>query len=274
MKVFEFPLARITVAFLLGILIAFYFAPNPNVVFGIISLSLIVLAILFFSSKNTKKDKRYFSIVCYFISSLIGMSSLMVQNDSFKKDNYSNNDSLFENKNEHNITLILREKLKNNVYNHRYIALVQSIDNKIYSGRIILSIPKKEFSKQLEIGTKLRIKGYLQKNKKPDNPNQFDYGNYLNQKQIYAQLYAKPENIEISPNFNKDVWFYIAKINSRIIRNLEKSNFDKTSLAVATALILGQRQDIAPEIIRDYQYAGAVHILSVSVCMWDSFSCS
>jgi len=30
------------------------------------------------------------------------------------------------------------------------------------------------------------------------------------------------------------------------------------------ALILGQQQDISPEIIHDYQFAGAIHILSVS----------
>jgi competence protein ComEC len=45
---------------------------------------------------------------------------------------------------------------------------------------------------------------------------------------------------------------------------LEKSNFNKAELNVAIALILGQQQDISPEIIRDYQFAGAVHILSVS----------
>jgi competence protein ComEC len=27
---------------------------------------------------------------------------------------------------------------------------------------------------------------------------------------------------------------------------------------------MGQKQDISPEIIQDYQYAGAIHILSVS----------
>jgi competence protein ComEC len=33
---------------------------------------------------------------------------------------------------------------------------------------------------------------------------------------------------------------------------------------VAVALIMGQQQEISPDIIRDYQYAGAIHILSVS----------
>jgi competence protein ComEC len=45
---------------------------------------------------------------------------------------------------------------------------------------------------------------------------------------------------------------------------LEKTHFNKAELHVAIALILGQQQDISPEIIRDYQFAGAVHILSVS----------
>ncbi|GGA64853.1 competence protein ComEC [Flavobacterium palustre] len=189
------------------------------------------------------------------------MSSLMIQTDSFQKNNYSNHKTVFEK--EHSITLILREKLKNSLYNERYIALVQSIDNKNYSGRILLNIPKAQLN-PFQIGTILNIKGQLQRNKKPDNPNQFDYGNYLNSKQIYAQLYTRRATIKISTEIKKDIWFYVAKLNSRITHNLEQSHFDKTTLAVASALILGQRQDIDPDIIQDYQYAGAVHILSVS----------
>ncbi|WP_140486065.1 ComEC/Rec2 family competence protein [Flavobacterium sp. GSA192] len=261
MKVFEFPLAKITLAFLLGILIAFYFPLNPKWIFGLLVVFLLLLSVLFYQTKTNQSTKNYFSILSYFISLLIGMSSLIVQTDSFRENNYSNHNTVFEK--EHSITLILREKLKNTKYNQRYIALVQKIDNKNYSGRILLNIPK-NISNTFEIGTILNIKGHLQQNKKPDNPNQFDYGNYLNNKQIYAQLYAIPANIKVSTEVKKDIWFYVARLNSRISHNLEESHFDKTALAVASALILGQRQDIAPEIIQDYQYAGAVHILSVS----------
>lgn len=261
MKVLEFPLAKITLAFLLGILMAFYFPPNPKWIFGLLVVFLLLLSVLFSRTKTNQSTKNYFSILSYFISLLIGMSSLIVQTDSFRENNYSNHNTVFEK--EHSITLILREKLKNTKYNQRYIALVQKINNKNYSGRILLNIPK-NLSTTFEIGTILNIKGHLQQNKKPDNPNQFDYGNYLNNKQIYAQLYAIPSNIKVSTEVKKDIWFYVAQLNSRISHNLEESHFDKTALAVASALILGQRQDIAPEIIQDYQYAGAVHILSVS----------
>ena len=35
-------------------------------------------------------------------------------------------------------------------------------------------------------------------------------------------------------------------------------------MAVVVALILGQQQDISPDILQDYQFAGAIHVLSVS----------
>jgi competence protein ComEC len=60
------------------------------------------------------------------------------------------------------------------------------------------------------------------------------------------------------------LFYFASLIRNRIIRNLEKNHFHKTELSVVVALILGQQQDISPEIVRDYQYAGAVHVLSVS----------
>jgi competence protein ComEC len=73
-------------------------------------------------------------------------------------------------------------------------------------------------------------------------------------------LYADALDIKIGSEIKKDIWYYSSR--ARIIHNLE-NNFHKTELNVAVALIMGQQQDIDPDIIRDYQYAGAVHILSV-----------
>ena len=261
MKVLEFPLARITLSFLLGIMTAFFCDPNLKWIFGLLFFFLLSGSIFIFLVSKIPNARFYSSLLSYLISFLIGMSSLIIQTDSFRKNNYSNHNIVFEK--EHSVTLIIREKLKNTTYNQRYIALIETIDNKNYSGKILLSVPK-SMPKSFEVGNILRIQAYIQKNKNPDNPNQFDYGNYLNNKQIYAQIYAKPTAIEQNYESQKDSWFYIAKIRTRILHNLEKVNFNSTALAVASALILGQRQDIAPEIIQDYQYAGAIHILSVS----------
>ena len=71
-------------------------------------------------------------------------------------------------------------------------------------------------------------------------------------------------DIKINPIVDKSISYYASKLRNRIIQNLEKNNFNKTELSVVIALILGQQQDISQEVIRDYQYAGAVHVLSVS----------
>jgi competence protein ComEC len=77
-------------------------------------------------------------------------------------------------------------------------------------------------------------------------------------------MYVGSSDVKISTKIDKSIWYYSAKLRDRIVENLRKSNFNSEELNVVVALILGQQQDISPEILHDYQFAGAVHILSVS----------
>lgn len=262
MKVLQFPLARITIGFILGIVASFYIKPNPKFVFALLFISVITFSIVYFLSKKKFKNTTYFGVSTYMLSFFIGAVTLIVHTDYFQKSNYIHHSSIFEKP--HLITVTLREKLKSSHFNDRYVAIVNHIDQTENSGRIILNIRKDSLNREFEIGTLLRIKGSLYKNSPPNNPNQFDYSKYLENKQIYAQLYTDADEISISSETEKNIWYYTSKLRTKIIRNLEKSNFNKTELNLAIALIMGQQQDISPEIIRDYQYAGAVHILSVS----------
>ncbi|WP_269686520.1 ComEC/Rec2 family competence protein [Flavobacterium lacustre] len=262
MKVLQFPLARITIVFVLGILLAFYLKPNPEFAFVFLGITICTFCTAYFLLRKKFSRTIYFGITTYLLSFAIGVSTQIVHTDFYQKSNYVHHQTIFE-KN-HLITITLREKLKTTPFNERYIALVNRIDKHERSGRIILNIRKDSLNHTFEIGNQLQIKGVLYKNSAPKNPNQFDYGKYLENKQIYAQLYADVDEIAINPVIEKNIWYYTSKLRTKIISNLEKNDFNKTELNVAIALILGQQQDISPEIIRDYQYAGAVHILSVS----------
>ena len=260
MKVLQFPLARITIGFVLGLLFANYVQLPIQLVFSILIVTIFGLGLLFYFNKS--KNSIYFGIATYILSFIIGISNQIIHTDYFQKSNYSNDPALFEKP--HSINLTIREKLKNAIYSDRYIAIINGVDEKEQTGKIIVNIPKDSIKHELVIGTSLLINGILTKNRLPNNPNQFDYSKYLENKQIYAQLYADADKIKIGTTIHKDIWYYSSKLRARIIHNLEKNNFNKTELNVALALILGQRQEISPDIIRDYQYAGAVHILSVS----------
>ena len=262
MKVLQFPLARITIGFVTGILVAYYFKPAVLFVFSILFIAVCVFFIAFFTSKRNVVNPIYFGLATYFLAFNIGSSTQIIHTDSFQESNYIHRKSIFEQP--HLVSVTVREKLRSSAYNDRYIVLVNQIDDKTNTGKILLNVQKDSLNHPFEIGTHLQINGSLYQNSPAKNPNQFDYAKYLESKQIYAQIYADGSEIKIGSIIEKDVWYYTSRLRTKIIQNLEKSKFNKAELHVAIALILGQQQDISPEIIRDYQFAGAVHILSVS----------
>ena len=262
MKVLQFPLARITICFILGILFSYYIILKPEITFVLLSISISLFCIAYFWLRKKINKPVHFGIMVYFLSFTIGVSTLVLHTASSQNNNYLHHNGIFEKP--HLFKITIREKLKSTDFNYRYIALVNQINNFKCSGRILLNVRKESLNHAFEIGTRLRIKSILYKNSAPKNPNQFDYSKYLENKQIYAQLYADANEINISAKVEKNIWYYTSRLRTKIISALEKSDFNKTELNVAIALILGQQQDISSEIIQDYQYAGAVHILSVS----------
>jgi competence protein ComEC len=262
MKVLQFPLAKITIGFITGIILAYYFLPEPNFLFLLLAIVGFIFGILFFLSKKHLYQMPYFGIATYLLSAIIGATTLAVHTDSYQQKNYVHYKTVFDKS--HLISVVLREKLKSNPQSDRYIAIVNTIENVKSSGRILLNFRKDSLKHAFEIGNVLQIRGMLYKNSISKNPSDFDYSKYLENKQIYAQLYTDANQVRIGSQSAKDIWYYSDRLRSRIIRNLEKNHFNATELNVAVALIMGQQQDISPEIVRDYQYAGAVHILSVS----------
>jgi competence protein ComEC len=262
MKALQFPLIRITLFFVLGILFAFHTEPTLFWTVLLSTISFLVFGICYFFSTKNDFNKLYFGVSAFLLSFCIGVTTQTIHTSIFRENHYMNHIGLVDK--EHSIEITLKEKLKNTAFNSRFVANVNRFDNKKSCGKIILNIRKDSLDPIFEIGSVLKIKGSIYKNREINNPNQFDYGKYLENQQIYAQVYADVNDIQINPIIDKDIWYYTSKFRSKIIRNLERKHFHNKELSVIVALILGQQQDISPEIIQDYQYAGAVHILSVS----------
>ncbi|MCC9062912.1 ComEC/Rec2 family competence protein [Flavobacterium piscisymbiosum] len=261
MKVLDFPLAKITIWFIFGILLSYYCKPSIAIVGPIFIVGLILLCISYFTTRKNKKFNTFFGLSTYFISFFIGVLTLLFHTNSLQQSNYIHCKKAFETP--EIITFTLREKLKSNSYNDRFTAIINTIGNEKYSGKIILNI-QKDSTKNPIIGNIIKVKTTLQHNNSSKNPNQFDYSKYLADKQIYAQIYINKAEISINKKIKKDIWYYSGRLHSRIVRHLEKANFNSEEMNVALALILGQQQDISSNIIQDYQYSGATHILSVS----------
>nr|WP_315154315.1 ComEC/Rec2 family competence protein [uncultured Flavobacterium sp.] len=263
MNVLQFPLTKITIGFIIGLIAAYYTSISANFafVFILMAFALVLLANKFNTTTTTKKN-LVFEATILLLSFAVGIGILVTHTDSNRKNNYSNHPTVYEKANW--IEVVVREKLKSSPQNNRFIAYVQKVNHQSLEGKIIITIPKTNNVKEIVVGHRLRFKTKLIKTEKPKNPNQFDYSAYLKNKQIYAQAFLPTEDIHYHQTLKKDIWYYSATLRNIIVTHLEQSGFDKKALPVAMALLLGQQQDIDPNITKDFQYAGAVHILSVS----------
>jgi competence protein ComEC len=262
MKILQFPLMKISIWFVLGIVFSSYFNPNPSTTFTFIGIFFVVFITTLYLSKKNFIQKLYFGISTYLLFFQIGCFTHVINNEFYNETNYVH---LIKNETDyHSFELVLREKLKGNEKVDKFIGLVKKVDNKSCSGRILVQIHDANGDSRIQIGSNFQIYGKCILNKKSLNPNQFDYGNYLNNKSIFGQIYTNAYLIKVSDKIDKNIWYYSDRIRNNIINNLQNNDFSKEELQVVNALILGQQQGISKEILKDYQYAGAIHILSVS----------
>lgn len=262
MKILQFPLTKITIFFIIGVLVSYYGNTSVSTALILLFISFFVFCLCFLLSKKHFIQKIYFGISVYLLSFSIGILNQVIHTDYFQKDNYINQISNYDK--EHLVEIVLREKLKSTKFSDRYIANIKLIDYKKSSGKILINFYNDKLNDKLKTGSIIQFKGTVVKHKTVNNPDQFDYGKYLTHKSILAQMYVSTSDVKINPKLVKDIWFYSNELRLRIIKNLNKSGFSRDELNVVSALILGQKQDISPEILQDYQFAGAIHILSVS----------
>ena len=120
----------------------------------------------------------------------------------------------------------MTEKLKTTTYYDKFILKAEHINGQNCIGKILLYVPKKQKT-VIEVGNKIKVFETPKTLQNALNPNQFDYSRYLADKQIYAQIYCQKKDILVSKTVTKDIWYYCARLHSRIVSNLEKSEFNK-----------------------------------------------
>lgn len=258
MKILRFPLARLFIGFLAGLLLFRALPIGTAVVFTSLMLCLAGLFASAFYGKKHPAIKTLFGCLVFVAAILIGISTGLIHKENSNPNHYSN--QITDYGKVHQLDLLVTEKLKGTAKNNRYIAQVKFVDGHHSYGKVLLNI-RKTSTLKFSIGNRLSVQGFVLKNKNPLNPNLFDYGSYLENQEIYAQVFAKKGKIG---QYEWSLIAFFCNFRDGIISHLEQSGIAKEELNVLNALILGQQQDISSETLKDYQYAGAVHVLSVS----------
>lgn len=261
MKILNFPLTRIFIGFLFGLLVFQMISLDSLLIVISLSFCIIGICISYLFSQKNNLAKTIFGLFVILSSIIIGISTAKIHKQNANPEHYLNQKHDYEKPIK--TVLLINEKLKSTKKNNRYVASVKSINKQYSYGKVILNIPKVNRTSIIKIGNYIEVTAFLYKNKTPSNPNLFDYGKYLENQEIYAQIFTTKIIIRIL-NHDTSLWSNFSNFREKIISNLNRSQISKKELNVLNALILGQQQEISPEILKDYQHAGAVHILSVS----------
>lgn len=263
MKLLNFAIIKITLCLIIGILFAHYI--DIPIIYSLpLTVTLALGLATFLIGEKKRLVKSYgFTILTVFTFIAIGVLTYQLHDQKSFKKHYTRhidpvNDSI------ETINFRIREILKSSVYHDKYIVDILNINNRLLIGKTLLNVQRDSVFQAFKVDDIFATTSPLTDLNPPINPNQFDYKKYLEKQYIYHQIFTEQDELLRVSSNPHTILGYAAQLRAHINSKLKSYNFKPDELALINALLLGQRQDISPEIYNSYSRAGAIHILAVS----------
>jgi competence protein ComEC len=258
MKVLDFIPVKLTLFLVLGILIGYKINISLFISAAITGALIVLLGITW--TRNKKLENLPFGILALLCVIGIGMLAIALT----LPDNNSKHYSGFQPSTAQHFHLKVREILKPNDFNDRYIVEIIAIDSLVANGRILLIVKKDTFSHKFNVDDEIYTLKLPVLISPPLNPYEFDYAAYLKKTGVNHQLKLDRREYVVKKDASRSLSGLTEVVRQRIISGLGTSNFGGEELAIMKALLLGQRNSISTNTYNNYRNAGAVHILAVS----------
>ena len=135
----------------------------------------------------------------------------------------------------------------------------------VTTGNIVVYL-KRDTTIKLAIGSSIFLNSKFGYVNEPKNPHEFNYQEFLERKNIYNTVYAKPEQISVLKDFKQSfsLMQFGAKIKSRVVSILRDCGLSQQAFSICTALLVGYDDEIDKDIMQSFSHSGTLHILSVS----------
>lgn len=248
-------MVRVTLFFLIGIVLGFY-CPIPLFITSIsLVIGFITLVFLYFREKKRFTSHYYYELLAYLLCINLGMINTYIHQDIHRADHYTK----YVNTVNQTVIAQITTVLKPASYRHKYYAQIQQIGDKNAQGKILLLV--NDSLQKLTTGDIVVLRASFAALNKPRNPYGFDYANYLKKKQIYLQLFA---NDYLLISHKKTLKGIVKKWRNVLIKRLENRGFSPAEFAIFKGLLLGDKSDINTELRTNYSQAGVMHILAIS----------
>lgn len=248
-----------SLALSIGIILSKYFEIDLNFILILIFSFGSLLIYHYYKGAHSYEPTLYFSFFSFLVFIGIGIVRTESNSPKYLKTHYSKFIEA-ENKSVIKITKILGD---NKTY-QKYEADVLEVNKNRTMGMVLLKMRKDSEIRKLRIDDLIYTTAIFLEIRRPLNPYEFDYRNYLRNKGIYHQVLADKDSYISFRSQKKSIKGFASSIRLKIDEELKKKNFSTRELAIVNAILLGQRQEISGDHFRQYRDAGVIHILAIS----------
>ncbi len=253
----QFPFVRITVSFALGIIAAVFLTEHHYVAYFIImGLSFLVVS-SFFSPNIFLKHNWLYGFVLVLVSFSLGYLRLFTEGKT-RESIPSSKVIAYQGK-------VVAQPIQKGKF-YKAIVAISDVNDSVWRPLTYkINLYVKVGLIPFQYGDIILVKGSPQHLNPPQNPDEFNYKRYLSFLTIYQHHFSDTASIKIlsSNNGNPLIASSLA-LRNRFSKLLDAHIKSPRELAIAKALLLGNKNELDDDIKNTYAASGAMHVLAVS----------
>lgn len=262
-----YPFVRISLAFIAGVILADFFQSADVRIFTYLSIVCLITWVVFeiYSSKIIYLG--YLASLCIIIFfALLGFTRYLHNNPEKQSDYFikTSRDTLF-------LIGIVQEipKLQKRAKTFVEVKYASKDYKNVFtpsSGKLLCYFNADDSTAlNYKPGDKVILHGIVKRVDITKNPKSFDYQSYLKYRKVLHQIHVQPENHHLLSRGEMFIFVrYAMHAREYFLRVFEKRLKDKDHLAIASALVLGFRNQLDSDLYQAFSDTGAVHVLAVS----------
>ena len=248
------PFLRITIALAIGIIIGVNCTVEPKLSIGILA-TLLVLFIIF--NKNYRYSYNFgfglgihlfFIILGILVTQLFNEKPVLLEKGSF--------------------LAVVLETPQEKPNSYKSIIQVEEVyySDSVFSTKelVIAYFAQNDSTIDLQAGDIILFSSPPQPIINNNNPYEFNYKKYLEQKRIYRQVYLTDDKWIKSSQTRKSTGIIAEQFRERLLQIYRSQPIEETEFEILSALTLGYKRELDPETKRIFSASGASHVLAVS----------
>ena len=267
---FKYPFIRLLIPFAIGIWFAFYlriFCFSEKYVIYLLIILLVLLTFLVATSVLIKNYRfRYiFSLLLNAFLFLLGFSFVRLHDYKLCVNDLSDIDFVPK-------YYVARLCECPTIKDKSVKVMMELLEIKDASGdghrfktKIIAYFEKEDNSMSLSYGDCIVFVTNPEEVKKPPNPEQFDYKEYLYKKGVQFQVYLKSDKwLDLGYKKYNPIYRLSYGMRDFLLLTMQRLGVEEDEYAVAAAILLGFDDSLTDDLRHKYVAAGAMHVLCVS----------